>query len=61
MTRYNHPITQHGILVDFDTDQRLRPATKAEHDLLTRFSERPPSAMVRIVVDNRYCYIDPST
>lgn len=57
----SHPITRFGILVDFDTDERLRPATKAEHVLLTRFSERHPSALARIVVDDRHCYIDPST
>ena len=44
-TLCSHPITRFGILVDSDTDERLRPATKAEHLLLTRFSERHPSAL----------------
>jgi hypothetical protein len=60
-TLCSHPITPFGVLVDDDTDERLRPATKQEHDLLARFSKRHPSALARIVVDDRYCYIDSST
>lgn len=60
MNRYSHPLTPFGLLVDFDTDERLRPATKQEHELLQRFTARHPSALARIWVDERRCYIDPN-
>jgi hypothetical protein len=58
---YSHPLTPFGLLVDFDTNERMRPATKEERDLLTRFSARHPSALARIWVNERPCYIDPDT
>ena len=60
-TACTHPITPYGMLVDFNTDERLRPATKQERDLLDRFAKRHPSSLSKILVGERRCHIDPST
>lgn len=60
-THCTHPITEYGVLVDFDTEERLRPATEQERDLLDRFAKRHPTSLSKILVGERRCYIDPST
>lgn len=56
-----HPITRYGVLVDDDTGERLRPATKEEHARARLCAARFTSNCGRILVGERVCHIDPHT
>lgn len=58
---YTHPLTPYGLLVDVDTGERLRPATRQERDRAALCAQRFPRNCGTIWVGERRCSIDPGT